>query len=127
MLLRMVERILIVIGGIFTVYWGYLLFVMGIDKTQGEAITFGINLRNFGPGLFFAALGAVILITTMRAAIKTGYYLADPAPGGRTVQKLSSITMNNKEYQRYQLLTNKIPLTESEEKELAFLELKIFP
>ena len=33
---------------------------------------FGIELRNFGPGLFFAGLGAVILVTTMRAALDVG-------------------------------------------------------
>ncbi|MDX2505553.1 MAG: hypothetical protein QNL62_13900 [Gammaproteobacteria bacterium] len=69
---RMMERSLIVIGGITAIYLGYKLFVLGIGSTQGEASAFGIQLKNFGPGLFFAALGAVILVTTMRASIKVG-------------------------------------------------------
>lgn len=69
---RMMERSLIVIGGITAIYLGYKLFVLGIDSAQGEASAFGIQLKNFGPGLFFAALGAVILVTTMRASIKVG-------------------------------------------------------
>lgn len=71
-LLRMLERSLIVVGGILAIYLGYKLFVLGIDKSQGAASAFGIELKNFGPGLFFAALGAVILVTTMRASIKVG-------------------------------------------------------
>jgi hypothetical protein len=70
--LRMLERSLIVAGGILSIYLGYKLFVLGIDKTQGEASAFGVELKNFGPGLFFAALGAVVLVTTMRASIKVG-------------------------------------------------------
>jgi hypothetical protein len=69
---RMMERSLIVIGGITSIYLGYKLFVLGIGNTQGEASAFGIELKNFGPGLFFAALGAVILVTTMRASIRVG-------------------------------------------------------
>ena len=55
-ILRMIERSLIVTGGILAIYLGYKLFTLGIDKTQGEASAFGVSLRNFGPGLFFAAL-----------------------------------------------------------------------
>jgi len=80
-LLRMVERSLIVAGGILAIYLGYKLFVLGIDKSQGAASAFGVELKNFGPGLFFAALGAVILVTTMRAAIKVG-----PDAGARPLE-----------------------------------------
>ncbi len=82
-LLRMLERSLIVAGGILSIYLGYRLFVLGIDKSQGEASAFGVELKNFGPGLFFAALGAVVLVTTMRAAISIGY---ESAPTTREAQ-----------------------------------------
>ena len=36
-LLRMLERSLIVAGGILAIYLGYRLFVLGIDKSQGSA------------------------------------------------------------------------------------------
>jgi hypothetical protein len=71
-LMRMMERSLIVLGGILAIYLGYKLFVLGIDKSQGAASAFGVELKNFGPGLFFAALGAVILVTTMKASINVG-------------------------------------------------------
>ena len=181
-ILRMLERSLIVAGGILAIYFGYRLFTLGIDKAQGEATAFGISLRNFGPGLFFAALGAVILVTSMRAAIRTGYVppRVDKRPLAATQtsstsfffgiedpkrelkrwsaksffieardllrrienkrppeeletlrielqKKLDSITMTDEDYQRYQHLTNKVPLTEEEEKELSMLEGKLFP
>ncbi len=72
-ILRMLERSLIVAGGILSIYLGYKLFTLGIDKSQGQASAFGVELKNFGPGLFFAALGAVVLVTTMRAAISIGH------------------------------------------------------
>lgn len=70
-LLRMGERLLIVVGGILAIYLGYQLFVLGIDVAQGEAQAFGIALRDFGPGLFFAALGTYILVRTLSASIKS--------------------------------------------------------
>lgn len=70
-LLRMGERTLIVLGGILSIYLGYLLFTLGITTTQGEARAFGIVLRDFGPGLFFAALGAYVLVRAMQAPIRT--------------------------------------------------------
>jgi len=180
--MRMVERSLIVSGGILSIFLGYRLFCLGIDKTQGEAVAFGISLKNFGPGLFFAALGAFVLITSMRASIKTGtpaeltptavaapktqasstffFGIEDPKRKLKTwsaksffietrdflrrleqgsseeeldmlrenlQEKLASITMSDKEYERYTELTNKIPLETDEERELSALEEKIFP
>ena len=191
-LLRMIERSLIVVGGILSIYLGYKLFVLGVDKSQGEASAFGIHLKNFGPGLFFAALGAVILVTTMQAAIKVGsgtgvgpsagtpaaelteaeaskpaasssalfFGMEDPSrvAGGWTETaffldtrdllrrldngeapeelmdlraglktKLASITMSADEYNRYQELTQKLPLDTQEQRELSILERKLFP
>lgn len=183
-ILRMIERSLIVTGGILAIYLGYKLFTLGIDKTQGEASAFGVSLRNFGPGLFFAALGAVILVTSMRAAIRTAqdaretvnksaesrqavptgtaFFFGIEDPKRKLKQwsaksffietrdllrsiennrpreelellrtelqkKLDSVTMTEGEFQRYQVLTNKVPLTEDEEKELSVLEGKLFP
>ena len=190
-LLRMVERSLIVLGGILSIYLGYKLFVLGIDKTQGSASAFKlIELKNFGPGLFFAALGAVVLVTTMKAAIRvnpettiqqstsvkendgassnpnskettalffgmedtkrvsnqwsaTSFFLEtreliDHLEKGEPIKdkkalidgistKLNSITMDQSEYKRYQELIDKIPLKDSEQKELERLELKLFP
>jgi len=182
-ILRMLERSLIVAGGIISIYLGYRMFVLGIDNPQGSASAFGVQLKNFGPGLFFAALGAVILITTMKAAISVESPMTTPreqAIGGEETRsanhvffgmedtnrinnqwtetsffletrqllrrldkgespdslkdlrailkgKLDSITMNAKEYSRYQELTQKLPLNEHEQSELQNLEKRLFP
>lgn len=86
-IMRMAERSLIVLGGILSIYLGYKLFTLGIDKTQGEATAFGISLKNFGPGLFFAALGAFVLVTTMRASIQTGYQAEQVSAKGTEVSQ----------------------------------------
>ena len=196
-LIRMAERSLIVLGGILSIYLGYKLFVIGIDRPQGSASALGIELKNFGPGLFFAALGAVILVTTMKAAIRVDsgagtapptvsatssvdstsnepkpapavsaaptqhfFGVEDPsrhmrkwaplsffaetrellrrldngdAPEQMTDQrvalatKLESITMSKEEYERYQALTSKVPLSDAEQAELLALQTKLFP
>ncbi len=191
-LIRMAERSLIVIGGILSIYLGYKLFVIGIDRPQGSASALGIELKNFGPGLFFAALGAVILVTTMKAAIRVDgggvaptvtqtagepiatkpeptsstarfhlfFGVEDPSrqmrmwsplsffsetrellkrldndatPDQLTDQrealsnKLESITISKIEYERFQALTSKVPLSEVEQGELLELQTKLFP
>jgi hypothetical protein len=76
---RMGERALIVLGGILSTYLGYRLFTLGINAAQGQARAFGIELRDFGPGLFFAALGAYVLVQALRAAIRSGTVMARAA------------------------------------------------
>jgi hypothetical protein len=95
-LLRMTERSLIVVGGILAIYLGYRLFVLGIDKSQGTAAALGVQLKDFGPGLFFAALGAVILVTTMRAAIKVGPEAGiQPLEGATSAAKATAVQTSN--------------------------------
>jgi len=181
--LRMFERVLIVSGGILSIVLGYRLFTLGIDTLQGRASGFGVELRNFGPGLFFAALGAVILVAGMRAAVRTNpagketdrrkrpaaaadsstaqfFGIEDPARQaskwsaasffldsrtllrkldagespellrelrGSLQTKLDSITMTPDEYERFQALSSKVPLTAEEQRELLVLEPKLFP
>lgn len=93
-LLRMLERSVIVAGGILSIYLGYKLFVLGIDKSQGQASAFGVELKNFGPGLFFAALGAVVLVTTMRAAIRVGDDDASASAATNTMQTKRDSTVS---------------------------------
>jgi hypothetical protein len=87
--LRMGERALIDLGGIFSIYFGYRLFVLGINVAQGQARAFGIELRDFGPGLFFAALGAYVLVQALRAAIHTGTVPASDTSKGEAARALS--------------------------------------
>jgi hypothetical protein len=58
-------RVLIVIGGILSIYFGYRLFY--IDKqTQGDlqikkGENYELRLRDVAPGVFFALFGALVL------------------------------------------------------------------
>jgi hypothetical protein len=67
--LRGPERIIIVIGAIVFAYLGYRLFLAGIDKGLGklEAETrfYKCVFSGVGPGLFFMAFGAIVLVTAL--------------------------------------------------------------
>jgi hypothetical protein len=62
--IRGVERCIIAIGAIFTIYLGYKLFVRGIGtgKLAAKMKFIDIVLSGSGPGLFFMAFGAIILL-----------------------------------------------------------------
>jgi hypothetical protein len=61
------------LGGIFCIYLGYRLFTKGIDKGPGKMtgsakwVKFG--LTGVGPGLFFMAFGALILIVALLVSV----------------------------------------------------------
>lgn len=85
-------RVLIVIGGILSIYFGYRLFY--IDKqTQGDlqikkGETYELRLRDVAPGVFFALFGALVLTFSLinGLALKSGD-IADAHPaavGGAT-------------------------------------------
>jgi len=199
----MVERAVVVLGGILSIYLGYRLFQSGITTLQGEAQAFGITLKSFAPGLFFAALGAYVLVTALKANIRTGDLSpthseqeivqvdvsrdrnsvtagmprtdVTPRDGGTSAfffgmeenrpdsskwaaktffletrdllrnlddgrdpgeasemretlkKKLTAITMTSEQYERYQILTNKVDQTQEEQSEYLALEAKLFP
>ena len=57
------------LGGITSIWFGYKLFVKGIDKNRGELkakVKFvEILFSGIGPGLFFMAFGAIVLIVSL--------------------------------------------------------------
>ena len=63
---RGIERLMIVVGGLIFGYLGYRLFLYGIDQGNGKLETeskfFKLTFSGSGPGLFFMAFGALILI-----------------------------------------------------------------
>jgi len=63
---RGIERLLIVLGAVFFGYLGYRLFLKGISSGEGNLnvqSSFGkIVLSGTGPGLFFMAFGAIVLV-----------------------------------------------------------------
>jgi hypothetical protein len=66
---RGLERLVIVVGAIVFAYLGYRLFLAGIDKGPGklEAQTrfYKFVFSGVGPGLFFMAFGAIVLVTAL--------------------------------------------------------------
>ena len=64
--LRVAERIVIYGCAIFTIYLGYSLYRRGISKGRGDLqAKTGLGqiiLSGTGPGLFFMAFGAIILL-----------------------------------------------------------------
>src|SRR5262249_37597658 len=62
---RCAERLLIAIGGILALYFGYHLFLSRILRGQDAEIQKGdlkIRLMKAGPGVFFALFGSAIMI-----------------------------------------------------------------
>jgi hypothetical protein len=71
--LRLVERLgAIIIGGI-SIYLGYRLFHSVRTAGEGSAeVSFGdikVLLSRVGPGVFFAAFGAVVLYTSIKSPV----------------------------------------------------------
>jgi len=66
---RGIERWMVVLGGIIFGYLGYKLFLYGVDQGHGklnaENQFFKITFSGSGPGLFFMAFGALILMASM--------------------------------------------------------------
>ncbi len=61
------------LGGIFCVYLGYKLFTKGVQDHRGELkakVRFvEILFTGVGPGLFFMAFGALVLMVALIAAL----------------------------------------------------------
>lgn len=71
---RGIERLLIVLGGFLFAYLGYRLFLFGVDKGTGKLTSksafFKVTFSGSGPGLFFMAFGALILINSMFSSVE---------------------------------------------------------
>jgi hypothetical protein len=79
--MRMVERIIVVCGGILCVYLGYLLFHIAVLKQESsgkfKSAVFEFTATKVGPGVFFALFGAYILCGSLNHPISTGIALLD--------------------------------------------------
>lgn len=71
-LIRMFERILVVLGGILAIFLGYRLFATmpnAIGSGDFETPVWKVSLTNIGPGVFFAVIGMFVLLTAMSTRI----------------------------------------------------------
>ncbi len=85
--LRGMERLLVVGGAIVLSYLGYRLFVFGVregeSRLSAESPFYKIVLSGTGPGLFFMAFGALVLISALYTG---GAERGDRAPTEETQQ-----------------------------------------
>ncbi|MCH7676660.1 hypothetical protein IH879_17185 [candidate division KSB1 bacterium] len=94
-LLRGAERLLIVIGAIILSYLGYKLYRFGIDKgsakLETESQLYKVVFSGTGPGLFFMAFGAIILITALiTGGAKSSYREPEKLSDDVSTKELSS-------------------------------------
>jgi len=72
-MLRMVERIIVSLGGILSVYLGYRLFIVASVNTDSggsfKSALFSASLTKVGPGVFFALFGAYVMATSVTTQI----------------------------------------------------------
>src|SRR5262245_60510624 len=70
---RMIERIIISLGGILSVYLGYKLFYIATVKTDSggsfKSALFSASFTKVGPGVFFALFGAYVMATSITTQI----------------------------------------------------------
>jgi hypothetical protein len=62
------ERLLTIITGLASIYFGYKLFSVAIDNTgrlEGEWLKWKLKLHNIAPGVFFAIFGSAIIIASV--------------------------------------------------------------
>jgi len=69
--LRMIERVIIAIGGVVSILAGYHLFkIAGITSNSSGAFKspfLNISMTRIGPGVFFAFFGACVLISGLNS------------------------------------------------------------
>lgn len=98
---RGIERLFIVLSALIFGYLGYRLFIFGVDKgnskLETESPLFKLTFSGSGPGLFFMAFGAIILIYTMLSPVEINNQVATllansagPVPASTTSSTSSS-------------------------------------
>jgi hypothetical protein len=75
---RSLERLVAVLFGGLTVYYGYRLFLVVPVETHSDGSVklpgMSVVLAKAGPGLFFTAFGVIVLVTSFINPIDTGNY-----------------------------------------------------
>lgn len=93
---RGVERLLISVGGIISIWLGYKLFNKALPTNgsfDGGIGTWSIRMQNIAPGVFFALFGAASLIFSIMHPFSYENYSDQPAQSD--VGKIASNTPQN--------------------------------
>ena len=100
---RGIERWMIILGGLIFAYLGYKLFLYGVDQGHGKLETenqfFKLTFSGSGPGLFFMAFGALILVSSVYSSGTTTHktLLGSPAPDSASSADGTQITQTVEE------------------------------
>lgn len=113
--LRMMERLLAVITGGFSIYLGYRLFVSIPSQANGEgkfALPGGISiyLTRVGPGVFFALFGAIVVALSFHYSIKID---SDSTGHVKTMSGLAPIKANDQQKLDTERLTLRMDIFDS--------------
>ena len=116
LLIRGIERIIIVIAGIVSLYLGYSLFIKGVSGEASLHVEHNktkIQLLNAAPGLFFAALGCVILVYSILNNIT--YYSLNTGNNNKEISNRELI-IGNQDFDNIYMLKLKNSLQKLNEK-----------
>lgn len=97
---RGIERWMIVVGGLIFGYLGYKLYLYGVDKGHGklqaENQFFKLTFSGSGPGLFFMAFGALILVSSVYSTgtVTRETLLGDPAQASASSSNRAQIRLS---------------------------------
>lgn len=87
-LMRSLERLIVVLGGCLAIYCGYRLFLAMPSKEKGVGKFelpggISIHLSRVGPGVFFSLFGALVLVASFHYGItfKNNSFVGVPNPG----------------------------------------------
>jgi hypothetical protein len=119
--LRSIERLLVVLGGILAVYFGYRLFSVATIRQDAagklKTSIFEFSATKVGPGVFFALFGAWVLYSSLNAPVTIGDNTqmpqANPFTGG--------VGNNASELQQLRTYLAEIPDKDRREAALAIL------
>jgi len=114
MMLRMLERLIAVIVGPLTIYFGYKLFLLLPTQNDSKGnITlpgFSVVLSKAGPGIFFAAFGSIIIYQSITNEVIVKTREAEISGGVAINLPVSELGKKN----FYSVNQNKISLQEVE-------------
>jgi len=83
-LLREIERIIIIAGAVFFAYLGYRLYRIGVERgiehITAESKFVKFVLSGAGPGLFFMGFGGILLTTALFTSNASQSKLAETVP-----------------------------------------------
>jgi hypothetical protein len=115
--MRMVERIIVVCGGILCIYLGYLLFHIASLKQEGggkfRSVVFEFTATKVGPGVFFALFGAYILYGSLNHPIATA--ATTPTTEIASVQDVFAYSRRDLGVEKLTELAKKLPTPEDRE------------